>query len=225
MFYELDGDLWFGRKYPMYVDGESTEPMLLLRNGIDDIVVAEDHPDVTKLDLEIVNYNHQLPIRIAAEHAEDPNLPAMIDAYREQAAIITKHDCVPIQGFNTLEGNESVNKDLKLTNAHGVWFSSIVEVDVDVETSDVIINIYLNGILFKDIVDPKGVVEPSNVEELLVHKLLYVDHEETEGEEPSTDEQQSPYLAFGVGINTKYQLDEYQASEDDDEAPMLEVVE
>lgn len=223
MFYELKGKLYIGRNYPLYADEQTTEEVVHLRNGVEDLIVPLHHPDLVEFDMEFVNYNHQVPIRIDAKHLNDPNIPAMLDAYREQAAIITKHDCVPIPTFTDFAAGGLVDTNLTLDDAVGLWRGCIVETELDQDNGDLLINVYLTGFLFKNVIDPQDLITAENTNDMLVHKLLHV------GPESSQQDENSPYYVFNIAIAAKYNLVEdnvvegdFGASSDVEDAELVE---
>lgn len=200
MIYKFNDDLWMATKMSMsdHHDAGTEDEfvgVLSLCNGVTTIIVREDDPRLTHADdYELVHYSATM--RFGLGQNPDPDFEEQfINAYAEQAAMITKHNCVPIPSVTTM-AVENLDPTMTLKSAVGVWHSAVSDYSFDSKSEQPVVSFHMVGTLFRNIIDPAHELDESNVDSMLIAKQLHV-NTEVYGIEAFDD---TPYRVFVAGI-------------------------
>lgn len=194
MLHTFNGNLVTSRETTFVNENGSHEDAFICCDGINTMVVSARNKGLVEDTRTLVNYTHSIPIQVSnpGDQAD-----AMVDAYMQQAAMITRNGCVPIPTFDDLHSREDIDFELTLQDSLGYWNAAIVDSQYNVETDILTIQVAMIGVVFKDQLDPEGKVDSNAVEDFILAKINFHDHSNTTLEYP----EDSPYYIFSVGLS------------------------
>lgn len=193
MLFELDDNLLMGEETSYTNKNGTIEEAVILRDGVNKLVCSAENAQLLRVDRPMVNYTATLPLKFASI---GDNAQAMADMYYQQAAMITRHSCVPIPTFSVNNLTETLDPDLTLRDSVGYWYACICDTMYDEPTDTLTVHITVMGQVFADALDPQGLIKDGNADEHLMVKPLFVDMRPNAQEIPP----ESPYSICTIGV-------------------------